>query len=287
MCRVFSAYRDRPDNDRGGLRTFPSSQLSIINRKSSIALLRAVIIDDIEAARRTLADDIRENCPEVVVAGEASGVRSGVQLIERIRPDLVFLDIQLEDGSGFDLLEAIGAPDFKVIFTTASDAFGIRAIKFSAIDYLLKPIDPDELAAAVEKAKQQHRRSGARENVEILLESLKDLRSRSRRIALNTADKVHVVDLDEIVRCESQRNYTLFHLTGRRQILVTRTLKEFDEMLEEHGFFRIHHSHLINTRFIREYVKGDGGYLVMADGSEIPVAIRKKEALMKVFNAKL
>jgi two-component system LytT family response regulator len=252
-------------------------------------MFRAVIIDDIEAARRTLADDIYEHCPDVAIVGEAGGVRSGIQLIERIKPDVVFLDIELEDGSGFDLLEVIGAPDFKVIFTTASDAFGIKAIKFSAIDYLLKPIDTDELSAAVEKVRRQQQGSSTRENVEILLESLKDLRNRSRRIALNTADKIHIVDLDEIIQCESQRNYTLFHLTRRRQILVTRTLKEFSEMLEEHGFFRIHHSHLINTRFIKEYVKGDGGYIVMTDNSEIPVATRKKEALMKALalNAKL
>jgi two-component system LytT family response regulator len=245
-------------------------------------MIRAVIIDDIEAARRVLADDIGAYCPDVVVVGEASGVKNGIRLIERMKPDLLLLDIQLEDGSGFELLETIGKYDFRVIFTTASDAFGIRAIKFGALDYLLKPIDSDDLVAAMEKLKTITP-AGIGENVGVMLDHLKRKGSIAKRIALNTADRVHVVDVKDIIRCESQRNYTLFHLTGKRQILVTRTLKEFDELLEEYGFFRAHHSHLINADCIREYVKGDGGYIVMSDNSQVPVAVRKKESLMKLF----
>ncbi len=170
-----------------------------------------------------------------------------------------------------------------MIFTTASDAFGIRAIKFSALDYLLKPIDPDDLVTAVAKLGSGGAAKGDSEKkIGVLLESLKGMKDGKKRIALNTADRVHVVNVSDIVRCESQRNYTLFHLTGKRQILVTRTLKEYDAMLTEHGFFRLHHSHLVNTAFIREYVKGDGGYIVMTDNSEVPVAVRKKEALLKM-----
>jgi two-component system, LytTR family, response regulator len=248
-------------------------------------MLRAVIIDDIEAARRTLAEDVAACDPDVVVIGEASGVATGAALIDRLRPDLVFLDIQLDDGSGFDILGRVTFRDFKVIFTTASDAFGIQAIKFSALDYLLKPIDPDELASAVQKAKGTPPAAGTSDGIGIILESLKNMRGRPKRIALNTADRVHVVNVQEIVRCESDRNYTLFHLTGRRQILVTRTLKEFDEMLEGHGFFRTHHSHLVNIDFVKEYVKGDGGYIVMTDGAEVPVSVRKKDALMRALGS--
>jgi two-component system LytT family response regulator len=248
-------------------------------------MLRAVIIDDIEAARHALAADVSACDPDVVVIGEASGVATGVALIERLRPDLVFLDIQLDDGSGFDLLGRLGRHDFKVIFTTASDAFGIQAIKFSALDYLLKPIDQDELGAAVRKAKAAPAPAAASDGIGIILESLKTMRGRPKRIALNTADRVHIVNVHDIVRCESDRNYTLFHLTGRREILVTRTLKEFDEMLEGSGFFRTHHSHLVNIDFVKEYVKGDGGYIVMTDGAAVPVSVRKKDSLMKALGS--
>lgn len=247
-------------------------------------MIRAVIIDDVEAARRTLAEDVAACDRDVVIVGEAAGVASGIALIERLRPDLVLLDIELEDGSGFDLLGKIGRHDFKVIFTTASDAFGIQAIKFSALDYLLKPIDQDELAAALGKVKEASAGKGSDDGIGIILESLRNMQGRPKRIALNTADRVHVVSIPEIIRCESDRNYTLFHLTGRRQILVTRTLKEFEEMLEGHGFLRTHHSHLINIDFVKEYMKGDGGYVVMTDGAEVPVSVRKKDTLLRALS---
>lgn len=243
-------------------------------------MLQAVIIDDSESARRTLAGDLAALCPEVVLIGEASGVGTGIPLIERLHPEIVFLDIELDDGSGFDLLERLSRHDFRLIFTTASDAHGIRAIKFGALDYLLKPIDPDELIRAVKKAGEHGVGLGA--GLGVALESLR-AKERPRRIALNMADRVHVVNVDDIIRCESDRNYTMFHLTGRRHILVTRTLKEFDDMLDGCGFFRVHHSHLVNIEFIREYVKIDGGYIVMTDGSQVPVAVRKKDALLKAL----
>ncbi len=241
-------------------------------------VVRAVVVDDIEHARRLLADLISIHCPDVAVVGEAAGVSSGAALIGRLRPDIVFLDIELEDGSGFDLLGRLDSRDFGLIFTTASDAHGIRAVKFSALDYLLKPIDPDELAGAVAKARKPDGR-----RVSVILDNLGRRPGESRRIALNTADRVHVIDTDDIIRCESQRNYTLFHLVGKRQILVTRTLKEFDEMFDDAGFFRTHHSHLINLKLVKEYVKGDGGFLVMNDGSEVPVAVRRKDDLLALL----
>lgn len=243
-------------------------------------MLKAVIIDDVERARRTLGDDLAVYCPAVTVIGEASGVATGINLITRLKPDLVFLDIQLDDGTGFDLLEKIGPSDFKVIFTTALDSYGIKAIKFSALDYLLKPVDPDELIRAVDKATALLTPTTVRESVAVMFDAL---HGAQRRLALNTADRVHIVQLDEIIRCESQRNYTLFYLADKRSILVTRTLKEFDEILDGLGFFRIHHSHLVNIRYISEYVKTDGGYVVLSDGSTVPVAVRKKDALLQVL----
>jgi two-component system LytT family response regulator len=256
-------------------------------------MITAVIIDDVEMARRTLADDLASVCPDITLIGEASGVRSGLALIERLSPDLIFLDIQLEDGSGFDilegidLLEGVNRRDLAVIFTTASDAFGIKAIKFSALDYLLKPIDQDELVAAVKKFATGGSSTKVGDRAEILFESLRRLHGGSRRIALSTAERIHVVATDDIIRCESQRNYTLVHLRTGRPILVTRTLKEFNELLEGSGFFRVHHSHLVNMGAVAEYVKGDGGYIVMIDRSEVPVAVRKKDALLIELGTRL
>lgn len=257
--------------------------------------MHAVIVDDVELARRSLAGDLAALCPDVVIVGEASGVATGTALLRQLRPDIVFLDVTLDDGTGFDLLAAVGNEVMLVVLTTASAEHGIRAVKAGAIDYLLKPIDPDDLTAAVAKARARLD-AGARSAAprapagtpagmpaEAAHEEGVILHGATKRLALNTADRVHVVALEEILRCESHRNYTLFHLDGRRQILVTRTLKEFDELLESHGFFRAHHSHLINIAFVREYVKGEGGFAVMSDGTRVPIAVRKKEALLRLL----
>jgi two-component system, LytTR family, response regulator len=248
-------------------------------------MIKAVIIDDIDRSRTSLADDLKRYCPDITIVGEADSVKTGVEAIKKHKPDVVFLDIQLEDGNGFNILEQVGRTDFKVIFTTGSDEYGIKAVKFSALDYLLKPIDPDELISAVSKLRETIREkpSDIKDNLSVLIENLKNINNSSRRIALNSADRVHVVNVTDIIRCESQRNYTLFYIKGNKQILVTRTLKEFEEMLDDSGFVRIHHSHLINISYLREFVKSDGGYAVMTDNSQVPVAVRKKEHLMQLL----
>lgn len=248
-------------------------------------MIKAVIIDDIERSRASLADDLKRYCPDVTIVGEGDSVKTGLTVIKQYRPDVVFLDIQLEDGNGFNILEQIDKTDFKVIFTTGSDEYGIKAVKFSALDYLLKPIDPDELIAAVTKLRKAREEEPAdiKENLSVLIENLKNINNSSKRIALNSADRVHVVNVTDIIRCESQRNYTLFYLHGNKQILVTKTLKEFEEMLADSGFVRIHHSHLINISYLKEFVKSDGGYAIMTDNSQVPVAVRKKEHLMQLL----
>ena len=247
-------------------------------------MIKAIVIDDVARSRASLIDDLSRYCPEVEVIAEADSVRTGTEAIKAHKADVIFLDIQLEDGTGFNILENAGSPDFKVIFTTGSDEYGIKAVKFSALDYLLKPIDPEELVAAVSKLKSASKAgSGITDNISVLIENLKNLSNSSKRIALNSADRVHVINVSDIVRCESQRNYTLFYIKGNKQILVTRTLKEFEEMLEDSGFVRVHHSHLINISYLKEFVKSDGGYAVMTDSSQVPVAVRKKEHLMKLL----
>ncbi|MEM6965360.1 MAG: LytTR family transcriptional regulator DNA-binding domain-containing protein [Bacteroidota bacterium] len=243
--------------------------------------LTAVIVDDVAQARATLKEDLAEYCPDVEIIGEAVGVVTGTKLLKKIQPDVVFLDIQLKDGSGFDILEILGeALAAQVIFTTASDAFAIKAFKFSAVDYLLKPIDPDELMAAVEKVAKAN--ISPKKNYELLLDTVKE-KALPQRMALHTLEKIHVTEIADIVRCESSGNYTTFFFKGGQKLLVTKTLKEFDQMLSDHQFARVHQSHLINARQIRAFVKLDGGYLVMHDGSKVPVSLRKKSVVMKLL----
>jgi len=183
----------------------------------------------------------------------------------------------MQDGSGFDLLEITGTDAFKVIFTTASDEHAIKAFKFSAVDYLMKPIDPDELVDAVEKALENPRNG----SIEVLQETIKD--GSAKRIALNTQEKILIREVTEIIRCESNVNYTMFHFSDKSRLLVTRTLKEYDELLSPHDFLRVHQSHLINSRYVKEYIKSDGGYLVLKEGSTVPVSTRRKSVVMEMI----
>ena len=249
-------------------------------------MIKAIIIDDVEKARSALKSDIKTYCPTVQVIGEADGVETGLQLIKNTTPDVIFLDIRMSDGSGFDLIAKLrqqGSIPFQIIFTTAYDEYAIKAFKFSAIDYLLKPVDHEDLIQAVQKIKTTDVQSSLKENMELLLESMKSIKTSNKRIALNSIDKIQVVNVDDIIQCESQKNYTLFYLTNKKQVLVTRTLKEFEDMLEGDNFLRVHHSHLINVKHLKEYVKTDGGYAMMSDGSEVPVSVRKKEYLLNLL----
>lgn len=239
-------------------------------------MIKAIIIDDVENARIGLRQDLDDYCPEVEVIGEADSVISGAKLLRESEADLVFLDIDLGDGSGFDLLQILSSPRFRVIFTTSSDAHAVQAFRFSAVDYLLKPIDPEELRIAVSKV------SGVKGSLEVLKENLS---GGPQRMALNAQDKINVVRVEDIIRLESNGSYTLFFMTDGEQILVTRTLKEFDVMLGGSRFIRVHQSHLVNLDFIREFVKSDGGFLLLRDRTEIPVASRKRSHVMKVLNS--
>ncbi|UKN00492.1 LytTR family DNA-binding domain-containing protein [Paracrocinitomix mangrovi] len=238
-------------------------------------MIKAVIIDDIPEAITVLKSDLENYCVNIEVVGSAEGVVSGAKLIKEVQPDLVFLDIQMQDGSGFDLLEILPEKNFKLIFTTASDEYAVKAFKFSAVDYLLKPIDPDELMDAVSKIENQNQ---AADRIDLLKENF----NQPKRIALNTLEKIHIVNVNEILRCESNINYTMFYFTDDTKLLVTKTLKEFDKLLGDHGFIRVHQSHLINTAFIKEFIKSDG-YIIMKDGTKVPVSTRKKQVLMDMI----
>lgn len=244
-------------------------------------MIRAVLIDDMKNSRVTLADDLKNYCPDILIEGEADSVKSGVELIRKINPEIVFLDIELEDGTGFDILDSFDEINFKIIFITGLDSYGIKAIKFSALDYLLKPVDPEDLVKAIGKYKESDKRRDLKANVDYLLENIRGIKPKFKRIALNSADKVNMVNIDDIIRCESQSNYTLFYLNGGEQILVTKSLKEYENLLEEYSFIRVHHSHLINLNFLKEFIKTDGGYAVMTDKSTVPVSVRKRDNLLR------
>lgn len=239
-------------------------------------MIRAVIIDDIPEAISVLKSDLENYCVNIEVVGSAEGVVTGAKLIRDLKPDLVFLDIQMKDGSGFDLLEIVPDVQFKLIFTTASDEFAVKAFKFAAVDYLLKPIDPDELMDAVSRIEGQDK---AAQRIDLLKENF----VKAKRIALNTLEKIHIVNVEEILRCESNINYTMFYFTDGTKLLVTKTLKEFDNLLSGHNFIRVHQSHLINTNFIKEFLKS-AGEIVMKDGTKVPVSTRKKQVLMDMIS---
>jgi two-component system LytT family response regulator len=244
-------------------------------------MIKAIIIDDIEQARITLKKDLQVYTPDVTIVGEASGVVEGAKLLKTLVPDILFLDIQMQDGSGFDLLDILKDIPFKIIFITASDAHAIKAFRYAAIDYLLKPVDPDELITAVDKFRNQ--KLNENEKYKLLNESLKDNRKPHDRLALHTQDKIHIVNISDIIRCESNVNYTEFFFNNEKKLLVTKTLKDFEDLLSDQGFYRVHQSHLINTKYIKEFVKTDGGYLLMNDGSNVPVSTRKRGEVMKML----
>jgi len=244
-------------------------------------MIKAIIIDDIEQARTTFKKDLEVYAPDVEVIGEANGVVEGAKLLKTITPDILFLDIQMQDGSGFDLIDILNDIPFKIIFITASDAYAIKAFRYAAIDYLLKPVDPDELISAMDKFRKN--RINENEKYQLLNDSLKNYSKPNEKLALHSQDKIHIVSICDILRCESSVNYTEFHFVNAKKLLVSKTLKEFEDLLSDSGFYRVHQSHLINTKFIKEYVKIEGGHLIMTDGSMIPVSTRKRPEVMKML----
>lgn len=247
-------------------------------------MLRAIIIEDEKRSRETLSGLLNLYCKDVDVVAEAEGVQSGISAINKHRPDVIFLDIQMPDGSGFKLLESLAEIDFGIIFTTAYDQFAIKAIKFSAIDYLLKPIFPDDLVIAVKKAEENRNIRDTKRSVEVLLENIRKPQDEAPNIVLSTSDKINVVKIKDILRCESDNYYTLFCFTNGKTLLVSKTLKDHEELLKEYNFIRPHKSHLINVMYIKSFLKKDGGYILMTDGSQVPVSRRKKEKILEIIS---
>lgn len=243
-------------------------------------MIRTIIVEDEQKSREMLSAIIQKNCPELEVIGLAEDVEEGVDIIKSLRPDLVFLDVSMPKGSGFDLLEKLAGYSFELIFATASDQYALRAIKYSACDYLLKPIDIDELKLAVDKVMKRQKGPNMA-NLQFLVEHLKRADENFQRITLPTGNAYEIVNVKDIVRCEADGSYTTFFLTDKRKLLISAGLKHYEELLPESDFIRVHHHHLINIRHVVRLLKEDGGYAIMSDGSKIEISRRKKESFME------
>lgn len=242
---------------------------------------KALIIDDENRTRELIAKMIDSFGFDIETLPVGENVQSGIKAIDELHPDIVFLDIQMPDGTGFDVLKSVKNKNFEVIFITAHEEFAIKAIKFSALDYLLKPIDPSELRAAVEKAIKAIDDKKEESQFEALQNNIQP--HQKRRLVLKTQESVYVVELDEIIRCEADRNYTSFFLVGGKKILVSKTLKEYETLLSSHNFLRVQQSHLINLDYVDRYDKGNGGSVVMKDGSEVPLSPAKRDIFFKIL----
>ncbi|MFO0355562.1 MAG: LytR/AlgR family response regulator transcription factor [Sphingobacteriaceae bacterium] len=243
-------------------------------------MIKTLIIEDEQKSRDVLLKIIEKNCPQLEVIGTAENVSDGVEKIKSLKPDLVFLDITMPDGSGFDLLEKVQGYKFDLIFATASNNHAIRAFKYSACDYLLKPIDVEELKSAVSRIEKHKNETPDMQNLNFLIQQLKRSDDNFQKITLPTGNAYEIINLKDIVRCEADGSYTYFYLTDKRKLMVSASLKHYEELLPEQDFIRVHHHNLINMNHVVRFLKEDGGYAVMSDGSKIEISRRKKDVFM-------
>lgn len=254
--------------------------------------IKSIIIDDETNNVENLQSILKVHCGAISVVASAISGADAIDLIELHQPDLVFLDIQMPHMTGFELLKALPEINFEVIFITAFDQYGIQAIKFLALDYLLKPINIGELKSAVKKAEQKIAQKHDNERMKNLLDYLKAEPKTIQKIALPTLEEIIYVKVDEIIRCEASNNYTTFFLLSGEQILVCKTLKEFSDLLKPYGFIRLHQSHLANQSFVKSFLKEDGGMLLMHDKTKLPISRQNREYVkdtlsLSSFNGRL
>jgi len=245
--------------------------------------MNVIIVDDEAAVRNSITTLLREKFPEINVLASVGSVNSGYEAVVKHRPDLLFLDIELPDGLGFDLLKKIGKASFRVIFITGHQEYALAAIKVSALDYILKPVDTDELQKAIEKARETINSDDEQLKLQALTENLQTRRV-LKRIILRTADSLQLVSLTEIIRAEADSNYTHFHLAGGKHVIVSRTIKEFDGLLSGSGIIRVHQSHLVNIHFIDKIMKHDGGYILLKNGTKVPISPNLKKSVLQAMN---
>ncbi|WP_437399305.1 LytR/AlgR family response regulator transcription factor [Flagellimonas lutimaris] len=246
-------------------------------------ILKAVIIEDEKHSRETLKSMLEEFCKDVQVIAMAGSVDEAVKVLSIYSPDIVFLDIELQSGVGFDVLNQIKDPNFEVIFTTAFEKYAIKAIKFSSLDYLLKPIDLDELQDAVEKARTRMDTNVYREQLDTLMQSISKGSTRPEKICLATTAGMEFIAIDDIIACKADGSYTSFILENNDTLLVSKHLKEYENLLSEHQFMRIHNSYVINLKKVKKYIKSEGGYLIMNNDMQVNISPRKKDNLIEAM----
>lgn len=245
--------------------------------------IKAIIVDDEQHCIDALQTMLQKKCPEVTVLGGVNSVKEAKDLITELQPDVVFLDVEMPHQNGFELLKLFDKITFDVIFTTAYEQYALKAIKFNALDYLLKPFSVKELQDAVQKC--INRRNGQTETstspLEVFLQNMKTLHQTHKKIALPTINGLVFMPVQNIVRCESTGNYTRIFFTDKKNLMVSRPLKEFEELLTDVDFFRVHNSHLINLQQMQSYIQGEGGFALMSDGTQVEISRRRKADFLK------
>ncbi|MEP2026405.1 MAG: LytTR family DNA-binding domain-containing protein [Reichenbachiella sp.] len=246
--------------------------------------LKAILVDDEQDSRQILSNYLSKYCPIVELLAECKNIQEGLSAIQKHQPDLVFLDIEMPYGTGFDLLEQLGKVNFETIFVTAYDNYAIQALNMSAAYYLLKPIDIDELVDAVEKVHIEKSQNKDSFHVQVLLDNIKYENERPKKIMLPTFEGFEIVPIDQIIYCEADDNFTKFHLKGtQKPLLISKTLKYFEDLLPSTKFVRIHRSSLINTDYVVRYTKGKGGYVTLENDIELEVSAKKKSQFLDIF----
>lgn len=242
-------------------------------------MYKVILIDDEKKVQDSLNYILENFSKDVEVVGTAYNVETGVEIIKTLQPDIVFLDIEMPDGTGFDLLQQFSKIKFSLIFCTGHNGFAIKAFKYNAIDYVLKPFDIEDVIVAVEKAKENFNLKQKDVTIKQLLE-YNGSEKKAEKILLKTSTDVFIVQISDIYNCESEKGYTTFKFEGEKKITVSKNLKEYEDLLKKHNFIKTHQSHLVNLNFVERYIKKNGGYVVMKNGREIPISTRKKESFM-------
>ena len=246
-------------------------------------MLKAILIDDEQSSLNSLKQKILQHCAEIKIIAICDNPQKGITAIEELKPDLVFLDIEMPVINGFTLLQQLIYKNFELIFVTAYDHYAIKAIRYSALDYLVKPVEIEDLKNAIERAVQKRTDNIPNQQLELLLENITTERIKFKRIAVPTTEGLQFIRIDDIIYLEASINYTKFYLTQNIKYVVSKTLKEFEDMLPEQTFFRIHNSYIINTNFVEQYIRGEGGQVLLSNGTTLDVSKRKKAEFLKTI----
>ena len=246
-------------------------------------MIKAIIIEDEPQLREINRNLLQANFPDINIVGETDSVSGGIELIQNQRPDLVLMDIEIKEGTGFNILQKVKPYDFKLVIITAFNQFAIKAIKFSAIDYILKPVNEFEFVNSIESALKMIKHDQREQQITNFVEHY-EKKDQVKKIVLRTSEAIHLIDISEIDYCKSDNSYTTFYLANGEKIIVSRAIKEFAEILEEYNFFRPHQSFLINLNAVNRIDKSDGGFVILKNGTEIPISSRRKQTIINMLD---